>query len=95
MKRFGLLVLIFIALVSFASCNEKTEGEGKIVIKNVEDIAEYSVIRSDNCTDEEKDIVTTLHSELYKAFRSIKISTDFSGASSSSKEILVGNTNRK
>ncbi len=95
MKRFGLLVLIFIALVSFASCNEKTEGEGKIVIKNVEDIAEYSVIRGDNCTDEEKNIVTTLHSELYKAFRSIKISTDFSGASSSSKEILVGNTNRK
>ena len=95
MKRFGLLVLIFIALVSFASCNEKTEGEGKIVIKNVEDIAEYSVIRGDNCTDEEKDIVITLHSELYKAFRSIKISTDFSGASSSSKEILVGNTNRK
>ena len=90
MKKTVYIIMVLILVSLTAACGNKSD-KIQIPVEVVADIAEYKVIRGENCTDEEKKATVELHQALYKVFDSIGIGTDYSKGT---KEILVGNTNR-
>lgn len=96
MKKKILILLALILVLPIVYGCEKNPYEGKnvIVVDPIEDISEYTVIRGENCTENEKDIAVKLRKAIGDVVgQTLKMSTDYT--SSSSKEILVGTTTRK
>ena len=97
MKRFLLISLVFIMIVmiiAMSACGEvKTENSGKIVLKSVENLSEYVVVRGENCSQETTTLVTSLRKTINEATgASVAIKTDYYN---NKYEILVGATKRQ
>lgn len=98
MKRVIYLMLGIILLLSLASCGETetNKGEGTKVqgvgVLPVSDIAEYKIVRGENCSDGEKSAAVDFHKTLMGIFDGMKITAD---DVSTEKEILIGHTKRK
>lgn len=92
MKKILYICIILAICIGIVSCGESNDPpSGKVEIAAVEDIGEYKVVRSENASESEKASAVALHQAIYKVIDSVKITTDYN---STSKEILVGNTNR-
>ena len=96
MKKTILILLAFVLVLPLASCGVQNPYEGKnvVVVDPIENISEYTVVRGENCTENEKNIATKLHKGICNVVGEIlKMSTDYTKGNA--KEILVGTTSRK
>ena len=104
MKRFlpFLLALAMVFAAAFlSSCGEETPNVNKDEPKKnntaalgaIDDLAEFTIVRSDKATEEEKNVAVSLRKTLNEKFGvDIKLGTDYSGTNP--KEILIGETKR-
>ncbi|MBR6646582.1 MAG: hypothetical protein IKL09_03605, partial [Clostridia bacterium] len=104
MKRFlpFLLALAMVFCAAFlSSCGEETPNVNKDEPKKnntaalgaIDDLAEFTIVRSDKATEEVKNVAVSLRKTLNEKFGvDIKLGTDYSGTKP--KEILIGETKR-
>lgn len=99
MKKFlflGILLLSFIFL--FSSCNGNantadSENNNTVKVKEIKNIGEYTLVRSDTADNTTKDALTALRNAIKeKTGTSVSVGTDF--GAKKELEILIGETGR-
>ncbi|MBR3965739.1 MAG: hypothetical protein IKJ91_01545 [Clostridia bacterium] len=104
MKKFIIALLLLIFALTIVSCGSSDFKETTVIYRDplgrqvihatyIENIGEYTVVRSDTSENEIKDIATEFRKTISDFCGSqLKIGTDY--GSKSKYEILIGNTNR-
>ena len=99
MKKFALLIAILLSLVLvFSSCGENEskineEKNDTVKVKEITNIGEYTLVRSDTADSKTKDALTFLRDAIKeKTGNSLSVGTDF--GVKNEYEVLIGETNR-
>ncbi len=94
MKKTILVFLALFVIFSLGSCGgKKDDNSGKIVLKSVENLSQYVIVRGENCSKEITTLVTSLRKTINEVTdASVSIKTDIYN---SQYEILVGETKRQ
>ncbi|MBQ8208471.1 MAG: hypothetical protein IJZ89_07050 [Clostridia bacterium] len=102
MKKFSIIALFILSLaVIFTACGKTPGGSedstgdnsGKVKVKEITNIADYTIVRGDQADNTVKDALTILRNAIKeKNGAQLSVGTDF--GSKSEYEILLGETNR-
>ena len=102
MKRLSTFLGIILALVMLlCACGEnevkndnKENENGKVSVKEIVNLSEYTIVRADNATQKMKDTITSLRGIFKdKLGTTVPVKTDASGVNQ--YEIIIGETSRK
>ncbi|MBQ8207148.1 MAG: hypothetical protein IJZ89_00235 [Clostridia bacterium] len=99
MKKLSVILCIILYIVCvFCACGKASGGnvgssEGKVTVREISNISEYTIIRGESASDIEKQAMTDLRSAIKKnTGAELKVGTDWGG--SGSYEIIIGETGR-
>lgn len=97
MKKIIYVLLCVAICFGLVACGDDADSgaSDNVTISEVKDIAEYKIIRAESASRAETKVASDLYVILHKMFDTIQIKTDFDETSSSTKEILIGLTNRQ
>lgn len=94
MKRMITILCAVVSLVLLCSCGaEKKLGENDILVKTIENIDSYVIIRQENSSDVVREAAASLQNHFLKLGKKIYLNGD--SKAESKYEIIIGETNRE